>query len=408
MWKMQINLQICENCRTFAHRYENPLRMKQILTIIGARPQIIKAAALSRAIRTRFAGQLTEKILHTGQHYDENMSGAFFAELGIPEPDYNLHVGSGSHGEQTAKMISGIEQVLLSEPFDGIVVYGDTNSTLAAAVAAGKIHVPIYHIEAGLRSFNMAMPEEQNRIVCDHLSTVLFAPTQTAVDNLTQEGLVPSKRRFKDGGLQQVVLSGDVMYDNAMYFYQLAKEKQKDENLIIGGCQLKDKQFVLATIHRDNNTDDPARLTAIIHSLLTIAKEGMDIVLPLHPRTKKLLPLNLPKALYDEFVGNEKIHLLPPASFFEILLLEKHATVVMTDSGGVQKEAFFFATPTVILRPETEWVEIVKAGAGILADADEKTILEAYHSLMGKQVAFPPLFGDGKAAEHIAEYILKQ
>lgn len=382
--------------------------MKKLLTIIGARPQIIKAAALSRAIRTRFADKVTEKILHTGQHYDENMSGAFFAELGIPEPDYNLHVGSGSHGEQTAKMISGIEQVLLSEPFDGVVVYGDTNSTLAAAVAAGKLHVPIYHIEAGLRSFNMAMPEEQNRIVCDQLSTLLFAPTQTAVDNLMAEGLVISKRKFKNGKNPDVVFSGDVMYDNATYFYEIAKAQQTGEDLEIGGCKLKDKQFVLATIHRDNNTDDPKRLTAIISALLTIAEEGPEIVLPLHPRTKKLLPENVRKDVYEAFVNNEHIHLLPPASFFEILLLEKHAAVVMTDSGGVQKEAFFFATPTVILRPETEWVEIVQAGAGILADADENKIIAAYRELMGKQVVFPPLFGDGRAAEHILDYIIRQ
>ncbi|MCQ2325503.1 MAG: UDP-N-acetylglucosamine 2-epimerase (non-hydrolyzing) [Paludibacteraceae bacterium] len=380
--------------------------MKQILTIIGARPQIIKAAALSRAIRTRFAGQLTEKILHTGQHYDENMSGAFFAELGIPEPDYNLHVGSGSHGEQTAKMISGIEQVLLSEPFDGVVVYGDTNSTLAAAVAAGKLHVPIFHIEAGLRSYNMAMPEEQNRIVCDHLSTILFAPTQTAVDNLTKEGLTGSPRKFKNGLSPRVILSGDVMYDNATYFYQLAKQKQCGSDIVISGCTLRDKGFVLATIHRDNNTDNPSRLTAIISALLTIADEGTDIVLPLHPRTKKLLPLNLSADLYNQLTSNAHIHLLPPASFFDILLLEKHAALVMTDSGGVQKEAFFFATPTVILRPETEWVEIVQAGAGILADADYDRILSAYRSLNGKPIAFPPLFGDAHAAEHIVEYII--
>lgn len=380
--------------------------MKQILTIIGARPQIIKAAALSRAIRTRFADQLTEKILHTGQHYDENMSGSFFAELGIPEPDYNLHVGSGSHGEQTAKMISGIEQVLLSEPFDGVVVYGDTNSTLAAAVAAGKLHVPIFHIEAGLRSYNMAMPEEQNRIVCDHLSTILFAPTQTAVDNLTKEGLNDSPRKFKNGLSPRVILSGDVMYDNATYFYQLAKQKQCGSDIVVSGCTLRDKGFVLATIHRDNNTDDPSRLTAIISALLTIADEGTDIVLPLHPRTKKLLPLNLSADLYNQLTSNAHIHLLPPASFFDILLLEKHAALVMTDSGGVQKEAFFFATPTVILRPETEWVEIVKAGAGILADADYDKILSAYRALNGKPIAFPPLFGDAHAAEHIVEYII--
>ena len=358
--------------------------MIKLLTIIGARPQIIKAAAISRAIRTKFADQVQEKILHTGQHYDENMSGVFFNELGIPEPDYNLHVGSGNHGEQTAKMIVGIENVLLSERFDGVIVYGDTNSTLAAAVAAGKLHVPIYHVEAGLRSFNMAMPEEQNRIVCDHLSTILFAPTQTAVENLWNEGFqvrgrrerlqVRGERVFKDGRRQQIVMSGDVMYDNAVYFAEMAKERRRKEE----GRRIEEEgEFVLVTIHRDNNTDDPKRLEAIIRALLTIADEGHDIVLPLHPRTRKLLPQNLPHQLYDTLINHKKIHILPPASFFDILMLEKHAQVVMTDSGGVQKEAFFFETPCVILRPETEWVEIVEAGAGILADADYDRIIAA-------------------------------
>ncbi len=367
--------------------------MIKLLTIIGARPQIIKAAAISRAIRTKFADQVQEKILHTGQHYDENMSGVFFNELGIPEPDYNLHVGSGNHGEQTAKMISGIEKVLLSEHFDGIIVYGDTNSTLAAAVAAGKLHVPIYHVEAGLRSFNMAMPEEQNRIVCDHLSSILFAPTQTAVDNLAKEGM-PNKNH-------RVVLSGDVMYDNALYFSEMAEARAEGQI----GKEIE-KPFVLATIHRDNNTDDPKRLEAIIRALLTIADEGRDIVLPLHPRTRKLLPQNLSADLYERLTTHERIRLLPPASFFDILMLEKYAEVVMTDSGGVQKEAFFFETPCVILRPETEWVEIVEAGAGILADADYDRILAAYRELSGRKVPFPKLFGDGHAAERIVKELV--
>lgn len=374
--------------------------MIKLLTIIGARPQIIKAAAISRAIQTKFADQVQEKILHTGQHYDENMSGVFFNELGIPQPDYNLHVGSGKHGEQTAKMIAGIEQVLLSEHFDGVIVYGDTNSTLAAAVAAGKLHVPIYHVEAGLRSFNMAMPEEQNRIVCDHLSTILFAPTQTAVDNLVREGM-PNKNH-------RVVLSSDVMYDNALYFAEMAERKAerlrgREEE---GNRKKEEGKFVLVTIHRDNNTDDAKRLEAIVRAILTIADEGHEIVMPLHPRTRKLLPQNLSADLYERLTTHEHIQILPPASFFEILMLEKHAQVVMTDSGGVQKEAFFFETPCVILRPETEWVEIVEAGAGILADADEERIVKAYHELSGRKVQFPKLFGDGHAAERIVEEIV--
>ena len=383
---------------------------KHILTVIGARPQIIKAAAVSRAIHSAadshgvpFSGQIEEKILHTGQHYDDNMSGAFFAELGIPEPDYNLHVGSGTHGAQTAKMIDGIEEVLLGEHFDGLLLYGDTNSTLAGAVAAAKLHVPVYHVEAGLRSFNMAMPEEQNRIVCDHLSTLLFAPTQTAVDNLRREGLCDSAARFRNGSARKVVMAGDVMYDNSTYFSQLAEQHSR----ILSELHLTDRQFVLATIHRDNNTDEPQRLTAIVNAVLAISAEyNMPVVLPLHPRTRKMLDVNTPPDLLHRLLGADNIHIIPPASFFDIIELERHAAVVMTDSGGVQKEAFFFNTPTVILRPQTEWVEIVQAGAGILADAEMARILSAFEKLNGKKVTFPHLFGDAHAAEHILEQII--
>ena len=386
--------------------------MINLLTIIGARPQIIKAAAVSRAIangrknkkQPPFA-QISEKILHTGQHYDDNMSGQFFAELGVPEPDYNLNVGSGLHGEQTAKMIAGIEEVLRNEQFDGVVLYGDTNSTLAGAVAAAKLHVPVFHIEAGLRSFDMQMPEEQNRIVCDHLSSILFAPTKTAVDNLRHEGLCDSQARFRGDKERRVVLSGDVMYDNSMYFSSLAEQK----STILRELCLKDGQFVLATIHRDNNTDIPARLQAIVEALLSIADSGMTIVLPLHPRTRKCLDTNISEALRRQLLGCDNIHIIPPASFFDIIMLERHAAVVLTDSGGVQKEAFFYNTPTVILRAQTEWVEITEAGAGLLADANVAQILNSYKQLRNRQVTFPPLFGDGHAAEHIlkeiAEYL---
>ena len=395
--------------------------MKKILTIIGARPQIIKAAAISRAVRTRFADQIEEKILHTGQHYDENMSEVFFRELGIPEPDYNLHVGSGSHGVQTARIIEGIEGVLLGEcsvqcteygvqekPFDGIIVYGDTNSTLAAAVAASKIHIPVFHIEAGLRSFNMAMPEEINRIVCDQLSSVLFTPTLTGLKNLKAEGFPVDDvqeaqsgvRKFADGRGQKVVLSGDVMYDNSMNFSAMADMKSD----IIERLGLSYRNFVLATIHRPANTDNVANLKSIFRALTDIAKkDNIDVVLPLHPRTrKKMADCRLQ---VDALGGHIKI--IEPASFFEIIRLEKNARVVMTDSGGVQKEAFFYGTPCVILRPETEWVEIVDAGAGILADADYERIMEAYADLSGRVVKFPPLFGDAHASEKILNEIVK-
>ena len=376
----------------------------RLLTVIGARPQIIKAAAISRALQGVFCGPIVEKILHTGQHYDENMSGAFFAELGIPQPDYNLHVGSGSHGSQTAKMIEGIEEVLQKEHFDGIILYGDTNSTLAGAVAAAKLHVPIFHVEAGLRSFNMAMPEEQNRIVCDHLSSILFAPTQTALDNLFQEGLYYSQAVFKNKRERNVVLSGDVMYDNSMYFASMAEQR----STILNDLNLTPKQFILATIHRDNNTDDPHRLNNIVSAMLSIvSRDKMPIVLPLHPRTRKMLPQSLTSDNYNRLLNSEYIKITDPASFFDIIMLEKNARIVMTDSGGVQKEAFFYGTPTIILRPQTEWVEIIDAKAGVLADADYVKILEAYMDLLDRQVDFPPLFGDAHAAEHILVEIIQ-
>lgn len=378
--------------------------MKKILTVIGARPQIIKAAAISRAIKNYFNGQIEEKILHTGQHYDSNMSQVFFDELGIPKPDHNLGVGSGSHGHQTAKMIDGIEQVLTSEQFEGIILYGDTNSTLAGAVAASKIHVPIFHIEAGLRSFNMAMPEEVNRIVCDQLSSICFPPTQTGVDNLMREGFIESKAKFKNGKNHIVCNSGDVMYDNSRYFAPIANEKCS----ILNQYGIETGKYILSTIHRDNNTDDSTRLTNIFEALLEIAdRENIKVVLPLHPRTAKLLPINLRKDVYEKLESSKNVCIIPPASFFEIIELEKNARVVMTDSGGVQKEAFFFEKPCVIFRPETEWVEIVNHGAGIIADADKQRILDAYSELTDKEIKFPPLFGDGNAATHILNEIIK-
>lgn len=385
--------------------------MMKLLTVIGARPQIIKSAAISRAVKEHFSDSIEEKILHTGQHYDANMSQVFFDELGIPQPDFNLGVGSGSHGEQTAKMISGIEQVLTAEHFDGVILYGDTNSTLAGAVAAAKIHIPVFHVEAGLRSYNMAMPEEQNRIVCDQLSSILFAPTQTAVDNLAREGFNVSEATFANGKKRKVVKSGDVMYDNSMYFGKMLSasvDGVSKEEKILAGYGVEAGGFALATIHRDNNTDQPERLSAIFKALLDISeKDHLDIVLPLHPRTKKLLEKNLDEDLYHRVLSSARLKLVPPASFFEIIALEKNARIVLTDSGGVQKESFFFERPCVILRPETEWVEIVEHGAGILADADYDRIISAYDSLVGNEVHFPPLFGDANASEKILCEMLK-
>ena len=296
-------------------------------------------------------------------------------------------------------MISGIEETLLSDHFDGVILYGDTNSTLAGAVAASKIHIPVFHIEAGLRSFNMAMPEEVNRIVCDQLSSICFAPTQTAVDNLQREGFLDSPATFRDGRHRRVCNCGDVMYDNSMYFSTLARQ----HSTILHELGLEPGEYILATIHRDNNTDDPLRLHAILHALADIAEnDNIRIVLPLHPRTRKILdatPALLP-------ADQSKINIIPPAGFFDINMLEQNARLVMTDSGGVQKEAFFFEKPCVILRPETEWVEIVNHGAGIIADADYDRIIAAYRQLIDHPVHFPHLFGDAHAAEKILQTIL--
>lgn len=377
--------------------------MIKIVTIIGARPQIIKAAALSRAIKNKFSDKIKEVIVHTGQHYDENMSQVFFDELGIPAPDYNLGVGSGNHGAQTAKMIEGIEEILLKENPDYLVVYGDTNSTLAGAIAASKIHIPIVHIEAGLRSFNKAMPEEINRICCDHCSTMLFSPTPTGYKNLINEGFNPENKKPFTADNPGIYHCGDVMYDNSLYFGQRAMSNEQWAN-----CQkpIANSQYILCTTHRNNNTDEPKRLNAIVSALIKLSEEK-DIIIPLHPRTKKLLNVNLDSETYDTFINNNRIHITEPASFLEMIRLEKNADLVITDSGGVQKEAYFFRKPCIIMRSETEWKEIVEVGAAIIADADEERIIEAYHHFKdNKEIEFPEIFGDGRAAEFICKELI--
>lgn len=380
--------------------------MIKIVTVIGARPQIIKAAALSRAIRNTYATQIEEIIVHTGQHYDANMSQIFIDELNIPAPNYNLNVGSGSHGKQTAAMIIGIEEILIKEQPNAIVLYGDTNSTLAGGIAASKIHIPVVHIEAGLRSFSKAMPEEVNRIMCDHVSTLLFSPTKTGYANLLREGFKENNAAPYSADNPKIYHCGDVMYDNSLYFSKVADQKSD----IIKRLGLQSGKFILATIHRNNNTDEPARLSALFRSMHKIAKEeGLDIVLPLHPRTAKLLESNLDKALYAEVKSNPHFKICEPASFLEMVCLEKHCSLVMTDSGGVQKEAFYFEKPCIILRPETEWVELVECGSAIVTDADEKRIAEAFAKLKdAAHLKFPKLYGDGKAAEFICGEMVRE
>jgi len=375
----------------------------KIVTVIGARPQIIKAVALSRTIRQHFSNEVHEVIIHTGQHYDDNMSQVFFDELGIQQPDYNLGVGSASHGVQTAKMIEGIEKILLKEKPDCIVLYGDTNSTLSGAVAASKIHVPIVHIEAGLRSFNKSMPEEINRICCDHCSTLLFSPTATGFKNLINEGFNPDNKKKFTIDNPGIYHCGDVMYDNSKYFATVADKKSK----IIDNEELRGIDFILCTIHRDNNTDQPERLNAIFKALLKIS-EDKKTLLPLHPRTSKLLKINLKEDLFKKITDNKNIRILPPASFLDMIELERHAQMVVTDSGGVQKEAFFFQKPCLILRSETEWKEIVECGAAVITDADEDRIFRTYRDFCDNPPHhFPEIFGDGNAAEFICKEMLE-
>lgn len=379
--------------------------MIRILTIIGARPQIIKAAAISRAIRRHFRGRIEERMLHTGQHYDDRMSAVFFEEMEIPPPDYRLSAGGGSHGEQTASMIAGIERVLLDTPFHAVLVYGDTNSTLAGALAAAKLHIPVIHVEAGLRSFNKSMPEELNRIMCDHCSTLLFTPTLTGVRNLEREGFQVNTQTGSHFSVDApgVFYCGDVMFDNTIYFSTLADQRVKFD------FQLPKKGYLLVTVHRPYNTDDINRLGAIISDIRYAATSAnVPVIIPLHPRTRRRMAEHAPEYLNDLIAASD-VFLLEPVSFLEMLYLEKHAVAIVTDSGGVQKEAYFLGKPSVVVRSETEWVEIVEHGSAHLA-FETGTVLQTAiaKALKYKSTDFPPIFGDGNAAKFICEVIDQQ
>jgi UDP-GlcNAc3NAcA epimerase len=364
-------------------------RVIKIVTVVGARPQFIKAAAVSRAINCRnelsLSPAIIEKIVHTGQHYDDNMSKVFFDELEIARPDYNLGVGSALHGEQTAQMLEGIEDVLVKEKPDFCLVYGDTNSTLAGALAPVKLHIPAGHVEAGLRSFNRRMPEEINRIVADHVSDILFCPTQTAVENLVKEGIV-----------QGVYKTGDVMYD-CMLFY--AKKGEPVSQGLLKSLNVRPKSYYLTTVHRAENTDCIARLTQIVEALNEISTSEFPVILPLHPRTVS----------YVEKYGLEfgsDVKVIEPVSYLEMLVLEKNASVILTDSGGVQKEAYWFSVPCVTLRDETEWVETVESGWNTLAGADKDRIIKGIRG--GDKLrdeSAESIYGNGDASERIIEII---
>jgi len=354
----------------------------KILTIVGARPQFIKAAAVSRAIRS-YAGKVEEVIVHTGQHFDANMSDVFFTEMDIPKPKYNLDIHGVNHGAMTGRMLEGIEEIILKERPDWVLIYGDTNSTLAGALAAAKLHVKVAHVEAGLRSFNMKMPEEVNRILADRISSVLLCPTLTAVSNLEKEG-------YKNFPIR-IEMTGDVMLDAARHYEKQAQVMGKVAN------EVKYPRFVLSTIHRAENTDDIERLKEIALALNEIHKT-IPVVLPLHPRTSKKLA--------DHGVKLD-VHLLEPVGYFDMISFLSRCELVITDSGGLQKEAYFFEKPCVTFRDETEWVELVEVGANKVVGAKRKAIVEAAEGYLKAKPNFTQkLYGEGKASEKIIETLL--
>jgi UDP-GlcNAc3NAcA epimerase len=377
----------------------------KLLNIVGARPQIIKSSAISRAIRKYFSKEITEILVHTGQHYDKELSEVFFDELEIHKPDYNLGVGSAGHGRQTSMMITGIEDILLKEKPDCVMLYGDTNSTLAGALSASKLHFPVIHIEAGLRSFNKTMPEEINRIMSDHSSTLLFAPTNAAFKNLMSEGFRPENSPPYTIDNPKIYLTGDIMYDNTLFFAALAEKKKAG---FLDELSIKRDNYILVTIHRDINTDDPVRLRNILITLKKLAEEkDLIMVMPFHPRTIISLKTKL-NDLYSELLRSKNIKIIPPVSFLEMILLEKNCKMIVTDSGGVQKESHFNKKPCLVLRKETEWIELVNNGTAKIVDADPERIRTEFQKLLDSQsvLEYPGFYGDGKAAEFILKEIL--
>jgi len=376
--------------------------MVKALHIAGTRPQTIKAAALSRQIRTNFPDAIEEVLVDTGQHYDRELSALFFHELQLPEPQYELEVGSGSHGKQTAAMLTGIESVLNAEKPHCVVVYGDTNSTLASSLASVKLGYPVVHIEAGLRSFNKKMPEEINRIVCDHISTLLFAPTETGLANLEREGLHAGNSPPYSPDNPAIFHCGDIMYDNSLYFGKSTMGQQG----VLEKFRTKPGEYILATIHRDHNTDNSDRLYSIFEGLVRITLEGhTSVILPIHPRTLQAVEKSMNRLFLEKVKKN--ISLIPPVSYLEMITLEKHAKMIITDSGGVQKEAHFFEKPCIVLRPETEWVELVNNKTAFLADADSRKIFDAYEYFLSvRDLSFPKFYGDGNSAAFICKQLI--
>lgn len=379
--------------------------MMKLLTLVGARPQFIKAAAISRAIRNHFANEMHEVIVHSGQHYDANMSKVFFDELNIPREDYNLGAGSGTHAQQTAAIMTGCEEILLKEKPDALLLYGDTNSTVAASLAASKIHVPIIHVEGGVRSYNKSYPEEVNRLVCDHLSTLIFVPTRAGMQALAKEGFDADARPQFTADNPKVYHCGDIMYDNSMHFAEVAKSNSG----IIKQTGVEGKRFFLVTIHRPNNVDDAESLNTLFSTFDEISKStNTTMVIPLHPRTKNAMKENLASDLQQRLEKNPLMKIIPSVSFLDMIALETLCDMVMTDSGGVQKEAYYFRKPCVNLLNDTPWIELVESGSAILAGNDSEKIKDAvnYFELHKAQLKFPEIFGDGHASEFICRKIL--
>jgi UDP-GlcNAc3NAcA epimerase len=362
----------------------------KILTIVGARPQFIKAAMVSRAIvehnQQGAYPPVVEEIIHTGQHYDENMSDIFFNQLQISEPAVNLHAGKGMHGEMTGRMLNQIEKEIVKREPDWVLVYGDTNSTLAGALAAAKLNVPVAHVEAGLRSFNKRMPEEINRILTDHVSSLMFCPTQAAAANLANEGIIR--------GVHHV---GDVMYDAALMFEKIADKKSN----ILQKLGLTEKSYILSTVHRQENTDARDRLENILRALVAIATSECRLVLPLHPRTKRYIDKF---KLWPVICKNKNAMIIEPVSFLDMVQLENKAKVIMTDSGGVQKEAYFHQVPCITLRDESEWIETITAGWNQVAGADFDSILRSFKMVKTGVGIFD--YGNGDASNRILDCLV--
>lgn len=371
----------------------------KVVTVVGARPQFIKAASVSRTIEAlnKAKRQIREILVHTGQHYDYLMDKVFFEELELPKPDYHLGVGSGSHAKQTGRMLERIEPILKKENPEVILVYGDTNSTLAGALVAAKLKIPVAHVEAGLRSYNRNMPEEINRLLTDHLSTLLFCPTDQAVRNLSKEGV-------KDGSRRIVKNVGDVMYDSILYYSKVAEKKStilKKLDLITPNSALRTPNYYLATLHRAENTDDPKKLKSIFEALNEIGGKH-PVILPLHPRTKKMMKVY---RLLSKF---KNIKFIDPVSYLDMLQLERSAKAILTDSGGVQKEAYWFKVPCFTLREETEWVETVEGGWNVLVGMEAKKIVEGIRNFKEeKKFSLKGIFGNGKASEKIVRNLMK-